>query len=301
MLNIQPMVQSRRCSDLAGIDPIFQTQLREEHLKFVVHELGHRIKNLLAVVQALANQTAQRTATVKDFQKVFSQRLQGLSRSLDLLAENNGRGASIADLVRSQLAPFAEIDGVRIAATGPVVSLNPEAAQNIGLALHELATNACKHGALSVPKGGVTVDWEIGPSDGGASRFRLIWREHHGPQVMSPQRRGFGHLVLQRMTGQTLQGKVNHEFGAGGVSWTLEVPAAAVVMQARRELHPDVVVREFSDAVVMRGHVSARLRQLCGLRERVTHRNPATGRHAKVPSVHLLVSSPIRHAPTLSA
>ena len=148
---------------LSEFDPIPQSQLKEEELQFVVHELGHRIKNLLAVVQALANQTAQRSATVKEFQTVFSERLQGLSRSLDLVVEEDGRGASIADLIRSQLGPFAKIDGVRIAATGPTVSLNPEATQNIGLALHELATNATKHGALSVPNGAVTVDWEIGP------------------------------------------------------------------------------------------------------------------------------------------
>ena len=84
MLNIHPMVQSRSRNDLAGIDSIPQSQLKEEQLQFVVHELGHRIKNLLAVVQALANQTAQRSATVKEFQTVFSERLQGLSRSLDL-------------------------------------------------------------------------------------------------------------------------------------------------------------------------------------------------------------------------
>ena len=210
-------------------------------MQFVVHELGHRIKNLLAVVQALANQTAQRSATVKEFQTVFSERLQGLSRFLDLLVEGEGRGATIADLVRSQLGPFAEIDGMRIATTGPVVTLNPEATQNIGLALHELATNATKHGALSVPKGAVTVDWEIGPSQLGPSRFRFNWHEHHGPQVVSPQRRGFGHVVLQRMTGRALQGKVSHEFGAGGVSWILDVPAAAVVMQSRSELPITVV------------------------------------------------------------
>ena len=173
MLNIHPMVQSRGRDDLAAIDPIPQSQLKEEQLQFVVHELGHRIKNLLAVVQALANQTAQRSATVKEFQTVFSERLQGLSRSLDLLVEGEGRGASIADLVRSQLGPFGEIDGMRIAATGPVVSLNPEATQNIGLALHELATNATKHGALSVPSGAVTVDWEIDAKRVGAEPLSL--------------------------------------------------------------------------------------------------------------------------------
>ena len=243
MVNVLPRVQIRGRDDLAAIDPTPQGRLKEEQLQFVVHELGHRMKNLLAVVQALANQTAQRTATVEEFQRVFSERLQGLSRSLDLLVQENGRGASIADLVRSQLSPFGEIDGKRIAATGPVVSLNPAATQYIGLGLHELATNATKYGALSVPDGTVTVDWEIGPNELGPSRFRLNWREHHGPRVISPQHRGFGHVVLQRMPGLALQGKVSHEFRADGVSWTLDVPAAAVVMPSRNEL-PITVVPE---------------------------------------------------------
>ena len=160
--------------------------------------------------------------------------------------------------------------------------------------------NACKHGALSMPNGAVTVEWEIGPSQLGPSRFRLNWREHHGPQVNSPQRRGFGHVVLQRMTGRALQGKVSHEFGAGGVSWTLDVPAAAVVMQSRSEL-PITVAPKVSSAMVAQGHVSVWRRHLRGLREGVVRQNPETDRHAKVRPVHVLMSSPVGHARTLSA
>ncbi len=119
---------------------------------------------------------------------------------------------------------------MRISATGPDVLLNPMAAQNIGLALHELATNAIKHGALSVPEGSVTVDWELEPCDVGPTRFRLIWRELNGPEVIPPTRQGFGHIVLQRMTAETLHGNVAHEFDPRGVSWTLDVPAAAVMV-----------------------------------------------------------------------
>lgn len=238
MLNVHPMVRSKSPSRFARTNTISECEQREEQLRFIAHELGHRTKNLLAVVQAIANQTAQRSATMKDFQTAFSERLQGLSRSLDLLVEENGRGASIADLVRSQLGPFAEVDGMRIAATGPTVFLNHEATRSIGLALHELATNASKHGALSVPKGVVTVNWEIRPSETGP-HFRLIWREHNGPQVMPPKRLGFGHVVLQRTTGKALQGKATHEFGSGGVSWTLEAPAAAVVVPEQTDRPAD--------------------------------------------------------------
>jgi len=171
----------------------------------------------------------------------FSRRLRGLSHSLELLVEEDGRGAWITDVVRSQLAPFGEVDGVRIVATGPAVFLRPEAAQNIGLALHELGTNATKHGALSVPEGVITVDWELGRVGIGRTCFRLMWREINGPKVMLPTRRGFSHVVLQRTTGQALQGKVNQEFAADGVRWTLEVPAARTVMPG-----PPERVREVS-------------------------------------------------------
>ena len=107
-------------------------------------------------------------------------------------------------------------------------------------------------------------------------------------------------MVLQRMTGRALQGNVNHEFGAGGVSWTLDVPAAAVVMQSRSEL-PITVVPEVSSAMVARGHVSVWRRHLRGLRERVAHRGPETVRHAKVRPVHVLMSLPEGHARALSA
>ena len=212
------------------IDKLPEFMQREEQLRFTAHELGHRTKNLLAIVQAIASQVAQRSVDLKDFQRRFFERLHGLSRSLDLLIEEDGRGALISDLVRSQLEPFGEIDGVRVAVTGVAVFLNPEATRNIGLALHELASNATKHGALSVPEGIVTVDWQIAPGDAGPTCLHLIWRERNGPAVMPPTRRGFGHVVLQRMTGQSLQGNVKHAFDPIGVSWTLEVPMVAVAM-----------------------------------------------------------------------
>jgi two-component sensor histidine kinase len=230
MLNIGSMIRGAYRPAFAGHNTISECMQREERLRFIVHELSHRTKNLLAIVQAIATQTGRRSVSLEDFQTQFSQRLQGLSRSIDLLAAEDGRGASVADLVRRQLKPFGEVDGVRITATGPAVSLNPEATQNIGLALNELATNASKYGALSVPQGAISVRWHLAPGDAAGVCFRLIWRERDGPEVTPPTRRGFGHTVLQRMTGQTLQGRAKHEFDTCGVSWTLEVPAAAVVM-----------------------------------------------------------------------
>ncbi len=223
-------ISSRRQPGSDRIHTLPELMQREERLRFAARELGHRNKNLLAMVQAIARQIGSRSASLQDFQMDFSQRLQGLSDCLNLVLEEDGRGAWIADVVSSQLAAFGEVDGVRIVATGPAVFLRPEAAQNIGLALHELGTNATKYGALSVPEGAITVHWELGRVGIGRTCFRLMWREINGPKVTPPALHGFGHVVLQRTTGQALQGKVNHEFAADGVSWTLEVPGARTVM-----------------------------------------------------------------------
>ncbi len=235
MLNIHQMFRSKYRPGATRLAMISEFMQREERLRFTALEISHRTKNLLAVVQAIADQTAQRSATLKDFQARFSQRLQGLSRSVDLLIEEDGHGASIAAVVSSQLEPFGQVDGVRIAASGPDVPLNSDAAQRIGQALHELATNATKYGALSVPEGWITVRWQLGPDNTGQPCFRLRWCERNGPKVLAPSRRGFGHVVLGGATGQALQGKVNHEFEARGVSWTLEAPLSAVGMLGPNE------------------------------------------------------------------
>jgi len=235
MPNVHPISRRPNRSGIPRTDSSPEFIENEERLRFIANELSHRTKNLLAVVQALAGQIGRRSASLREFQTQFSQRLQGLSRSIDLLVEEDGCGALIGDLVRSHLQPFVEVDGVRISATGPDVLLNPEAAQNIGLALHELATNAIKHGALSAPEGVITVYWKLETRGPGPARFQLTWEERNGPVVMPPSRQGFGHIVLQRMTAATLQGKVDHKFDPHGVSWTLEAPAPAVMVREPRE------------------------------------------------------------------
>lgn len=131
-------------------------------------------------------------------------------------------------LVRLELTTFGLLDGAQISVQGPPLGLSPEAARNIGLALHELATNASKYGALSVPEGKVAVHWELANS-GGQRRFRMTWRESGGPMVPEPKRWGFGRQVIERLTTQALAGKVTHEFAPDGVRWTLDIPAAYVV------------------------------------------------------------------------
>lgn len=213
-------------------ETITRLLMKEEGLHLVINELRHRTKNLLSVVQAISRQTAHGSHDLESFQSQFCKRLEGLSRSMDLLVEDGGRGAVVSKLVHSQLQPFGNVDGTRISAIGPDLILTPEATQNIGLALHELATNAMKYGALSVPEGAVTVAWQVGPGALGSTCFHLIWREQNGPEVRSPEHAGFGQIVLQRMTGAALGVSVKHEFHSCGVVWTLEVLAAAVLMPA---------------------------------------------------------------------
>lgn len=198
-----------------------------EQLRFATKELGHRIRNLVAIIQSIARQTLKQTVTFDDFDARFAGRLAAIGRSLDLLTDDDWHGAPVDELVRRQLAAF-DRDGIQIAAEGPPVVLEPEAARTIGLALHELATNAFKYGALSVPEGKVQVLWEIVVS-GERRRFRMAWRESGGPTVTEPDCRGFGRQVIQRLTAQSLGGKVTHEFAPDGVRWTLDMPATVLV------------------------------------------------------------------------
>jgi two-component sensor histidine kinase len=193
---------------------------RQEHAEFLMRELAHRAKNQLAVVKGMAVQTAQQSRTVEQFVAHFSQRIQGLAESQDLMVRQNWQGAWLSDLVRAQLELFAA--GNRAAIDGPPIFLDGNAVQNIGFALHELATNASKHGALSSPEGRVMVSWRAPRGD---ERIRLEWTESRGPPVRAPERKGFGHLVMTQLVAQALQGTSKLEFRPDGVHWSLDIPA----------------------------------------------------------------------------
>jgi two-component sensor histidine kinase len=197
-------------------------------LRIVADELSHRMKNLVTVIQSIARQTIHQSTTKDEFEARFSSRLGAFGRSLDLLIANNWRKADLDELVRMELTPFGVLDGAQISVKGPAVGLNAEAARHISLALHELATNACKYGALAVPQGKVAVHWEI-TDGGGERRFRMIWRESSGPIVAEPTRSGFGRQVIELLTAQALSGEVTHEFLPGGVRWTLDASTAFII------------------------------------------------------------------------
>jgi two-component sensor histidine kinase len=211
----------------------------EAHLNFVMRELSHRSKNLLAVVQAMARQTMQHSGDFGDFEGRFMGRLHGLARSHDVLVRQDWAGAAIRDLVGAQLAPFMREDGASLDMAGPDLMLKPDAVQNLGFALFELATNAVKYGALASPKGKVQVRWElIAAEDGGGPRVRFVWTETGGPPVKAPARKGFGTVVIERFMAAAFGGKVESAFRPDGFAWTLEIPAEHLLSEAAAAPRP---------------------------------------------------------------
>ncbi len=195
----------------------------EAHLRLLLRELTHRSKNLLAVIQAMARQTARHSGSIDGFLSQFAARLQALASSHDLLVRESWYGASLGELVRLQLGS----DG-QIAFEGPEVALKPEAAQNLGLALHELAINARKFGALSVPDGRVSIRWSH--YDGGKDNaIEINWLEQFGPKVKARRKRGFGSVVIERNLARSLDAQVDLEFEPDGVRCRIVIPASQVL------------------------------------------------------------------------
>jgi PAS domain S-box-containing protein len=211
---------------LALVTDVTQNKAYEEHKQLLMSEVNHRAKNILSLVQAVARQTAASNAT--DFVARFSERIQSLAASHDLLVKNEWRGADLPELVTSQLAHFADLIGTRIVIDGSNLHLTPAAAQTIGMAIHELATNAGKHGALSNDAGTVTIAWTIQRDDPDEETFRLSWQERGGPAVTPPARRGFGSIVIGSMTKSSLDADVQLDWAPAGLAFLLACPASKV-------------------------------------------------------------------------
>ena len=187
--------------------------------ELVTQELKHRIGNVLAVVQAVARQTFREAdaASVDD----FSARMLALGAAQKVLIDSETRAAMIANVVSDALAPHC-IDGQRATISGPELALGGRRAHALTLALHELATNAAKYGALSVEDGWIEVVWTT--IDGA---FDLLWREHGGPLVAVPTRRGFGSRLITRNLAIAFGGEVELDFKPAGVECRLRAPALA--------------------------------------------------------------------------
>jgi PAS domain S-box-containing protein len=200
----------------------------EQHLRLLMRELTHRSKNLLAVIQAMARQTARQSGNVENFIERFGARLHALAGSHDLLVQESWQRASISELIGSQLGHYSDLLGTQILVSGPKVYLNPDAAQNLGMALHEMATNAAKYGALSTPKGQVSISWSW-KGQGAKRVLHLNWREKGGPTVVAPTARGFGSQVIERNLTRALGAEVKLDYAATGFKADMELPVSLTV------------------------------------------------------------------------
>ena len=193
----------------------------EQQIHYLMGEVNHRAKNLLAVVQAIAAQTA-RAGDPASFTSRLAERIQGLAAGHDLLVRNQWEGVGVAELARAQLAHFADMFDTRVLFDGPPLRLRPGAAQGIGMALHEMATNAAKYGALSNPDGRVRISW--GKVSEPEPHFVMQWIEEGGPKVAPPGHEGFGNRVIKRMAEAAVDGTVRIEYRSTGFLWTLSAP-----------------------------------------------------------------------------
>ena len=199
---------------------------RERHVQFLMGEINHRAKNLLAVVMSVAHQTGG--SANAEFVRKFSARIQSLSASQNILVANNWTSVELENLVRAQLDHFEDLIGSRITLGGDTVYLSPAAVQTIGMALHELTTNASKYGALSNESGRVVITWRHEPGEA-SGRFVMNWNEFDGPSVVAPQRKGFGSTVTGEVVRMSLGARITTDFSSTGFSWQLDCPIENVI------------------------------------------------------------------------
>jgi PAS domain S-box-containing protein len=187
--------------------------------RLLFEELNHRVKNTLATIQAIANQSLRRAASPADFVLSFGGRVHALARAHDLLVKSEMKGSDIADVIREQVLLGPALDQ-RISFSGPSVTLDSRAGVHLALVLHELATNARKYGALSVPGGRLTIDWRVevmGPD------LLISWREAGVPQVNAPSAHGFGTTLIER-TLESNGGEASIRYEAGGIVCEMRLP-----------------------------------------------------------------------------
>jgi two-component sensor histidine kinase len=194
---------------------VAQRKQSEERQQMLVHELNHRVKNMLATVQSVARQSLgspERSGPARDFEE----RLMALAWAYEILTREHWAGASLSEVIERTLAPHMDRAAPRLALDGPSLWLTPNQAISLALAMHELATNAVKYGALSTDSGRIGVRWRI-LERAGTRRLDLEWRESGGPPVSPPQRRGFGSRLIERSLSGELHGAVTMSFDPAGL------------------------------------------------------------------------------------
>ena len=217
-----PITEIATVSD-ALVDASGRRQAAEAEVRFLMRELAHRSKNQMTVIAAMAKQTARGAETVAEFVQSFEKRIFGLARSTDLLLAHGIAGVDLRELLAHQIDPFCPVDGGRLKLEGPPLRLNTQAAQILGMAAHELSTNAVKYGAFSLESGRLEVTWTL--SD---DTLSFIWRETVHGLPNRPERRGFGTTVVENMVGRSLGADVARTIREDGIEWRFLIPLTAL-------------------------------------------------------------------------
>jgi PAS domain S-box-containing protein len=220
-----PLQQNGRNASLKIFRDRTQERIAEERQQLLINELNHRVKNTLATVQSVATQTLRGAAAGLEIRAALESRLTALARSHDVLTQENWEAAGLRDIVQRAIEPFMEKHGTgeRFTIEGEDVRLSPQAALSLGMGLHELATNAAKYGALSMPQGKVSIRW-LTDSDGEEGVVKLVWQEIDGPPVSPPKKKGFGSRLIEQALAYELDGKVTLDFAPGGVRLEVTLP-----------------------------------------------------------------------------
>ena len=204
----------------------------ERRIRLLMREVNHRVKNQFAVILSMVRETSKRSASPGEFEELIRSRIMALSRSHDLLVTSEWAGASLFDLIQEHLKPFSHED--RISLSGPLLTLQSNAVQNLGMAFHELGTNSSKYGALSGEGGRIEITWKVETGPQAERRFHLVWQETSKAAgdagAAKPERKGFGTVVLQRVTPQSLSGAASLERSPGLLKWELTAPLEAIIV-----------------------------------------------------------------------
>lgn len=215
---------------LLAMEDITDRRAWIRHQELLVGELSHRVKNMLAVVQAIAVQTVRHSGTLEEFDEAFQGRLQALARANDAVAEGNWKGVSLRSAIERAIKPFG-LGGQLLFEVDQDWNLRPQASLSLAMILHELATNAMKYGALSVPDGRVSIGWQVEPNQD-EERLLFKWVENGGPCVVQPSHRGQGTRFIERSTAYELKGKATLVFEREGLCAMLDIPLKAAIMPA---------------------------------------------------------------------
>ncbi|RWX79279.1 HAMP domain-containing protein [Neorhizobium lilium] len=239
---IQTRIREANQVAIALSNASFDRSQAEDRIHLILHELVHRTKNILTLVQAMMRQLARKDTSMEEFQKAIGNRLQGLAKSIEALAREQWAGVSIRRVVEIHMSTFAEVAD-RVDVQGEDFVLKAEAVQNLGLVLHELATNSVKYGALSAQHGTVRIAWTSldEPAQGGPM-LRLSWEEQGGPPVKEPSETGFGTTIIKRHAAASFAGQVEVNFRREGLQWILIAPRSSFERGEGSETPADVTV-----------------------------------------------------------